>query len=110
MKRSKAPFGIGVALLLAASSTVLAAAPLPAFLAAAPGSSPALAAVLGQPAVAGSAPATPADDPTCGRRMYSCQSCSPTSPLQKLCYEQICGTYVIVHCDPCAINCSLPPG
>ena len=111
MKRAMAPFGIGVALLLAASSALLAAPPpsFSEFLAADPGSSPAPAQVLGQLAAATSAPATPVDT-MCGLRKYSCQACPSTVLPVKLCYEQVCGSFVIVHCDPCDTHCSLPPG
>lgn len=110
MKRALAPFGIGVALLLAAASVLLAAPPpsFSDFLAADPGSSAAPAQALGQPAVATSTPATPADV-TCGLRKYSCQACPSTVLPVKLCYEQICGSFVIVHCDPCDTRCILPP-
>jgi len=109
MKRAKTPLGIGVALLLAAASALLASPPpsFSEFLAADPGSSPAPAVVPGQPAVASSTPATPVD--TCGLRKYSCQACPSTVLPLKLCYEQICGSFVIFHCDPCAAHCSLPP-
>jgi len=109
MKRSTAPFAIAFLLLLLAAPAAFAAdAPLPAFLAAPAGSS-ALAAVLAPPAVASTPQAMPVDTDPCGLRMYSCQSCGAGTPEQKLCYTQICGNFVIVHCDPCQIGCVLPP-
>jgi len=111
MKKSTAPFAIAFLLLLLAASAVFAAdTPLPAFLAA-PDGSPALAAVLGPPAVASTPQAMPADtspDP-CGPRRYFCQTCTPAGTGQRLCWEQICGTFVIINCNQCG-ECVLPPG
>lgn len=105
---SKALFGIGLALLLTASTVLAAPSPsFPAFLAAAPGASP--AAVLDQTTAANSTPATPVDTSDCSPRKYSCQTCPSLAAPLKLCFTQTCGTFVIVHCDPCAPTCSLPP-
>jgi len=109
MKRSTAPFALAFLLLLLAASAVFAAdAPLPAFLAAQDGS-PALTALFGQPAVASTPQAIPADvDPsTCGPKRFFCQSCPQGGT--RLCWEQICGTFVILNCNPCG-QCVLPPG
>ncbi|HEY8020511.1 MAG TPA: hypothetical protein VIH93_05400, partial [Thermoanaerobaculia bacterium] len=95
-------------LLLAASAVFAADTPLPAFLAA-PDSSPALAAVLGPPAVASTPQAVPADiDPsTCGPTHFFCQSCPQGGT--RLCWEKICGTFVIINCNQCG-ECVPPPG
>ncbi len=108
MRKPSTPFGIGIALFLLAASAALAAPP--AFLAAAPGQpagSPALAALF-SPAVS-SLPAQAADVGSCGPIRYFCQACNPASTGQRLCSEQICGTYVILNCRPCASECILPP-
>jgi hypothetical protein len=113
MRKLSVPLGLGLALSLLTAAAVLAAAP-PPFLAAAPGEaagSPALAALFGSAGTATSTPARILDaDTSCGLPRYSCQACSPASTGQRLCSEQICGTYVIVHCNDCAAHCSLPPG
>jgi hypothetical protein len=60
------------------------------------------------PAVSTPARSARAED-TCNPPIYSCQSCPSSAAPLKLCYEKVCGTFVIVHCDPCAPTCILPP-
>jgi hypothetical protein len=112
MKRSLAPFGLGIALVLLAASAVCAApaAPtaLPAFLAVPSGAvaaSPLAAALAGQTT---SLPATPVQT-NCGPRTYFCQACSTPTDEQRLCSEQICGTFVIINCGNCSSHCVPPP-
>lgn len=64
----------------------------------------------GAPAPAVSTPAASARAAdTCEPPVYSCQTCPSLSQPVKLCSKTVCGTYVILHCDPCAPTCSLPP-
>jgi hypothetical protein len=92
------------AVLLAAATAFAAPPPQPAFLAslsAGPDAAPA-------PALSTPATSARAED-TCNPPIYSCQSCPSLAAPVKLCYEKVCGTFVIVHCDPCAPTCILPP-
>ncbi len=113
MKRSiAASCGLGIALVLLAASAAVAApapsSPLPAFLAAPGGgaASPLAEALAGGTT---SLHAIPAQTGTCGPVRYFCQSCSTAATDQRLCSEQICGTYVILNCGDCSPRCSLPP-
>lgn len=54
--------------------------------------------------------ATPLQGGDCGLKMYSCQTCANSAaPMLKLCYTQICGTFVIENCGDCQTTCHLPP-
>jgi hypothetical protein len=88
-------------LLLLASSTVSAASLPPAL----------LESLSGTDAGSNSLAFTPAASnvDSCGIPVYSCQTCPQSSAPLKLCSVTNCGTYVIVHCDPCAPECHLPP-
>jgi hypothetical protein len=89
--------------LLLLASTAVAAAPLP----------PAFLATLSGADAGPNLPAfTPAasNADSCGLPVYSCRPCPISSAPVKLCSETNCGTYVIVHCDACALECHLPPG
>jgi hypothetical protein len=102
-----------VVLLLGASAVAAAPSPVVPSLAAAARSCPvpgaeSQAALFGEGLGVDAPRATPVDSTgTCGPRMYSCRQCTDGT---QLCYEQICGNYVIVNCDPCAPECVLPPG
>ncbi len=103
MKISLCSLFAGV-LLLAATTAFAAPPSQPVFLAslsAGPAAAPA-------PAVSTPATSARAED-TCNPPIYSCQSCPSSATPVKLCYEKVCGTFVIVHCDPCAPTCILPP-
>jgi hypothetical protein len=97
----KTSLGALCLLLLLASSAGFAA-PLPsAFLASLSGTD------AGPNSLAFTPAATNAD--SCGIPVYSCRACPESSAPLKLCSVTNCGTYVIVHCDPCAPECHLPP-
>jgi hypothetical protein len=112
MKRSFFGLGIVLALLLTASALCAAPAPssaLPAFLAPPANTvaaSPLAAALSGETT---SLPATPMQT-GCGPIRYFCQACSTAATDQRLCSEQICGTFVILNCGDCSPRCVLPPG
>ena len=103
MKISLCSLFAGV-LLLVAATAFAAPPPQPAFLAS-------LSA--GQDGAQAPAVSTPAAsarvEDTCNPPIYSCQSCPSLAAPVKLCYEKVCGNFVIVHCDPCAPTCKLPP-
>jgi hypothetical protein len=97
MKRSTVLIWVATALLVVA--TAATAAPAPA-------AQPARADVQSP---MNPAPVTLLDSGTCGPPAYSCRACSDMEDLLQLCSVQICGTYVIVSCDPCGPICRLPP-
>ena len=102
MKTTLCSLFAGVLLLVAA--TAFAAPPQPDFLASLSASPDAAQA----PTLSTPARSARAED-TCNPPIYSCQSCPSLAAPVKLCYEKVCGTFVIFHCDPCAPTCALPP-
>lgn len=88
-------------LLLLAASAVSAAPLPPAFLESLSGTDAGLSSLNFTPAVS--------NVDSCGIPVYSCRACPEASAPLKLCSVTDCGTYVIVHCDPCAPECHLPP-
>jgi hypothetical protein len=91
--------------LLLSAATAFAAPPPPtAFLASlSAGQDGAQAPTVSTPAASARA------EDICDPPIYSCQTCPSLAAPAKLCSTRVCGTFVIVHCDPCAPTCILPP-